>query len=157
MELYHPGCSLFKIAGQSVWREIILLCFHFFPGGVFWVFSRFNYSPGLNFWFGFFWDWLPFISRGLAGQLTQFKTLAPRAQTSNYQIVCFPLCVLCCVRIQKRKSKPDPKNFVFLCLLFSSRCKRIQAPADSRNGTTNCVGDQETGEQGLLILLEETQ
>lgn len=35
----------------------------------------------------------------LAGRLTQFKTLGPRAQASNYQIVYFPLYALFCIQI----------------------------------------------------------
>lgn len=119
------------------------MCFRFVLE-VFLVFSRFNYSPRLNF------SGLAFSGIGhfslvcvLAGQFTQFKNLGPRAHISNYQIVYFLLCILFCIQILKRKSKPNPKIFFISLSLFSSLCKRINAPADSRNGTNFMFGTRE--------------
>ena len=55
----------------------------------------------------------------LSGRLSQFKTLGPRAQTSDYQIVYFPLCVFFLHSNFKKEKQTISKEFDISLLLFS--------------------------------------
>lgn len=122
---YHTGHSLFKIVDQSVWREIILLCFHFFLEEVFLVFPGLITPQGSTSGLAF--SGIDHLSLAcvLSGRLSQFKTLGPRAQTSDYQIVYFPLCVFFLHSNFKKEKQTISKEFDISLLLFSSFNKRL--------------------------------
>lgn len=145
---YHIGHSQIKTVDQVFFGEILYFCVSIsFQKKYFWSFPNLiapqGSTPGLAF------SGIGYLSlvHVLSGQFTQFKTLAPRAQTSNYQIVYFPLFVHFCIQIfKKRKNKPNPKNcFLFLCLYFILSVKESRLQLTPEMEQRSCVGTENWG------------